>query len=635
MKLKKKLQNSKKPVDLLKKYKTVHSQYNHDLLSFRTKTNLFRFQIFSFLLFFVSLFAVLLALPQTALINTLFLILMGASLLFFAGTGILRRRSGSLVSSVPVWFIHGGVLFFTGWATVQVFCAQGDIRSYITYVGFLLAIAAVFSIKPLHYFFLVVISFASFFIVPAFLPASGLLQIHRYLPFLLMSVVFGWVICLMHYLTVIEIFFMKKQMEEEERKAELALTGGNLGYWNWDIVNETIEVDGRWLSMLGYESPGKKIKFDAFFRMIVPEDRRRVAESIQSYFDGKNDKYSITFRMHTRDGGEKWIYAEGSITSRGKDGKPLFMHGIQQNVQELREQQKKLQESEIQFRAYTENAPVGVFIVQGFTFTYVNPEAIHITGYTEEELLSSVNLYTLIHPEERESLKKDIRELLKSREGKRTYLYRIVSKKGNVYWFETRLSTVNWKKRMFLLSAINVTERVHAEEKLKEHATYDELTGVFNRRVGLTLLEKEMHRTHREESRFTLCFIDINGLKNVNDNLGHEEGDWLIKKVVKVVEKMLRSGDILCRLGGDEFLLIFRDCGMENAKKIKERMEENFNEINRTKEKPYELSVSYGLLEYEGESAGSVDELVHQADQYMYEDKLKRKAQRESRPSPP
>ncbi|MFP4268839.1 MAG: diguanylate cyclase domain-containing protein [Spirochaetaceae bacterium] len=623
----------KEPVDLLRKYRAVHGQYKKDLLSFSTKTNLFRFQIFSFLLLFVSSIAVFFTLPQTPLMKTLFLLLTGASLLFFIAASLLRRRGERPLFTLSVWFIHGGVLFFMTWATVQVFCAEGDIRSYITYVGFLLAVAAVFSVRPLYYFALAVLSFASFFIAPKFLGVPALLEASRYFPFLFTSVLFGWVISLMHYLTVIEIFFMKKQVEEGEKKAELALTGGNLGYWNWDIRNETIEVDGRWVSMLGYEALMQKIKFDEFFRMIVPEDRRRVAESVHSYFDGKSDKYGITFRMHTKDGGEKWIYTEGSITSRDKEGKPLFMHGIHQDVQELREQQKKLQESELQFRAYTENAPVGVFIVQGLFFTYVNPEAIRITGYAEEELLSSVNLFTLTHPEERGSLKQDIRELLKSREGKGSYLYRIVSKTGDIHWFETRLSTVNWKKQMFLLSAIDVTERIQAEEKLKEHATYDELTGVFNRRVGLTLLEKEMHRTHREGGSFTLCFIDINGLKIVNDTLGHEEGDALIKKVVGVVEKMLRSGDIFCRLGGDEFLLIFRDCGMDSAKKIKVRIEEHFHELNSLKENSYEVSVSYGLLEYGRDSSLSVDELVHRADQHMYEDKLQRKAQRGSRPS--
>ena len=618
---------------LLKSYSHAGRHYVQDLLAYRVRTNLIRLRVFGFLGIFVSLFAVVFVHPKAPHIDTLFYSMVVFSLLSVVFSSILIKKNEDEAPRLKLRLIRLGVFFLVLWATVQLFLGGEDPRGFITYIGLVIAIASVFSLEPLYYLVVCVLSLASLFLLPGYFPALSTPHIDGNFLFLVNSVIFAWLVSVMHFYTVLEIFFVKMQMREEARRAELALEGGNLGYWNWDIPAETIDVDARWSAMLGYEAKRRRIGFDEFFRLVVPEDRKRVAETVQAYFDGKVEQYTITFRMETQSGEEKWIYAEGSVTEWSGDGKPLHMHGIHQDIQELREQQRKLQESELRFRAYTENAPVGVFIIQGLRFTYVNPEAIRIAGYTEEELLNSINLYTLVHPEERKKLLQDMRGLLRDNTRNRTYFYRIISKTRSTHWFETRLSTVNWKKRIFLLSAVDITERRRAEERLKEYATYDELTGVFNRRVGLTLLEKEMDRVKRDGGVFTLCFIDLNGLKIVNDTYGHEEGDELIRTVVGIVEDIMRSGDILCRLGGDEFLLLFRDCDMDNAGKIKARMETKFDEINRGKNKVYEVSVSYGLFEYSKETRGSVPDILHVADQRMYADKQERKAQREARSS--
>ncbi len=618
---------------LLKSYSRAGKHYDQELLAYRVRTNLIRLRVFGLLGLFVSLFAVLLVHPKAPYIDLLFFIMAVFSLFSVVFSTILLGRSENEALRLKLGLTHAGVFLLVLWVTVQLFLGGEDPRGFITYIGLIIAIASVFSLEPLFYLVVCILSLTSLFILPQFYPGLSIPQLNGRFLFLINSVIFAWVVSVMHYYTVLEIFFAKMQMREEARRAELALEGGNLGYWNWNIPAETIDVDARWSAMLGYEAKRRRIGFDEFFRLVVPEDRKRVAETVQAYFDGKIEQYTVTFRMETQSSEEKWIYAEGSVTEWSSDGKPLHMHGIHQDIQELREQQRKLQESEIRFRAYTENAPVGVFIIQGLRFTYVNPEAIRIAGYSEEELLNSINLYTLVHPEERKKLRQDMKDLLRENARNRTYFYRIISKTGAIHWFEIRLSTVNWKKRIFLLSAVDITERRRAEERLKEYATYDELTGVFNRRVGLALLEKEMERVKREGGEFTICFIDVNGLKIVNDTYGHEEGDELIRTVVGVAEDIMRGGDILCRLGGDEFLLLFRDCDMDNAGKIKGRMEKGFYEINEEKSKAYEVSVSYGLFECTRETSGTVQDILHVADQRMYADKQERKAQREARSS--
>ena len=104
----------------------------------------------------------------------------------------------------------------------------------------------------------------------------------------------------------------------------------------------------------------------------------------------------------------------------------------------------------------------------------------------------------------------------------------------------------------------DITEKKQAEEEMQKQATVDMLTGTFNRRTGIIWLEKHMKLVTRSNSVVTICYLDVNDLKHVNDTYGHDEGDSLIKVVVATVQKFLRGSDIICRLGGDEFLRFIR-----------------------------------------------------------------------------
>ncbi|MEG6585406.1 ABC transporter substrate binding protein [Dendrosporobacter sp. 1207_IL3150] len=166
-----------------------------------------------------------------------------------------------------------------------------------------------------------------------------------------------------------------------------------------------------------------------------------------------------------------------------------------------------------------------------------------------------------------------------------------------------------------------VVQRKRAEERLKYYATIDSMTGVFNRRTGLDFLEKQMEIAKRGTRKLTICFIDVNNLKVVNDSYGHQEGDYLIKTISSLLEKSLRKSDIICRFGGDEFLLVFPDSDIEQAKSIWERIEDNISTHNSSGIKPYNLSVSRGFAQFDKNERLTVDEFVIIADKAMYEEK--------------
>ena len=172
---------------------------------------------------------------------------------------------------------------------------------------------------------------------------------------------------------------------------------------------------------------------------------------------------------------------------------------------------------------------------------------------------------------------------------------------------------------------IDINKRKKMEEKLEKLARIDSLTGCNNRRYGLELLDRQIKLSHRSKSPLLLAFLDIDRFKSINDNFGHDEGDRVLKEVTGLFKSTLREIDIVCRMGGDEFLLIFPDNSLKEAHLIKERLNKDLTKLNQTLKKPFKIDLSIGLSEYNSDNPQSADELIRIADKKMYEDKKDKK----------
>ena len=150
---------------------------------------------------------------------------------------------------------------------------------------------------------------------------------------------------------------------------------------------------------------------------------------------------------------------------------------------------------------------------------------------------------------------------------------------------------------------------------------FDELTKAFNRKSGLSKLSSLLRYNNREKIDLSLCFIDINGLKDVNDILGHEAGDELIISSVECIKSSIRSEDFIIRMGGDEFLIVFNGIGVDYAEKAWDRINNKYQEINNSENRPYIISVSHGIVEHDKTQDSEIDTLIKIADNRMYEEK--------------
>jgi len=164
-------------------------------------------------------------------------------------------------------------------------------------------------------------------------------------------------------------------------------------------------------------------------------------------------------------------------------------------------------------------------------------------------------------------------------------------------------------------------ERKRMEEELKRLAHYDTLTGAYNRGYGLELLQRQLKLSKRDKSPLLLAYSDLDNLKDINDEFGHEEGDSAMVQVAKLFKSILREVDIITRMGGDEFLVIFLDSSLNEVPIIRKRLSKELARLNQISKKPYKIGFSTGFSNYDPANPQLMDELIRIADKKMYEEK--------------
>ncbi len=178
----------------------------------------------------------------------------------------------------------------------------------------------------------------------------------------------------------------------------------------------------------------------------------------------------------------------------------------------------------------------------------------------------------------------------------------------------------------------DITDRLKIEkelkmqhEKLEDFAFTDQMTGVSNRRTGFMTLEKELSLARKNKKNLSICFMDIDGLKKVNDTYGHSEGDRLINDIVSVFKSSVREMDTISRMGGDEFLIIFPDCKEACVEGIIGQINKELESYDNQGGQMYRHSFSYGILEVTSQGKQSVNDLLKEVDAKMYENKFLKK----------
>ncbi|HWZ93438.1 MAG TPA: diguanylate cyclase, partial [Polyangiaceae bacterium] len=292
---------------------------------------------------------------------------------------------------------------------------------------------------------------------------------------------------------------------------------------------------------------------------------------------------------------------------------------VHRDVEELRQTAEELAERERYFRLLTENSRDLVRIADfASKVTYVSPSVERMLGYTQEELLALPPL-SLVHPDD-VALFQPRPEPIYDRYKGAQLEYRIRHKDGSYHWLE-----INFAPHLdaagevvgIQSSARDVTERHVAEEQLAAQAAElrslslcDELTGLYNRRGWLELSRQGLRLAQREKRAAGVIFVDLNGMKLINDQYGHEEGDRALRDTAGLLKKACREVDVIARFGGDEFVVFALDFDPSGLEVLQGRVRAASTELNLSGNRPFQLSMSVGAAFFEPETPESIDELL-------------------------
>ena len=172
-------------------------------------------------------------------------------------------------------------------------------------------------------------------------------------------------------------------------------------------------------------------------------------------------------------------------------------------------------------------------------------------------------------------------------------------------------------------------ERHRLLDEIRSLSLIDSLTGLSNRRAFFTLADQRLQLLERRSAQCLLLFADVDGLKRVNDELGHEAGDRLLLEAARVLRATFRRTDLVARLGGDEFVVLADEASDEDMVLILERLERNVEERNAGSGEAFRLSISAGAVCFKASPSVRLQELVAEADERMLRCKQGRRRSRE------
>jgi diguanylate cyclase (GGDEF)-like protein/PAS domain S-box-containing protein len=270
----------------------------------------------------------------------------------------------------------------------------------------------------------------------------------------------------------------------------------------------------------------------------------------------------------------------------------------------------ELLSGEANFRTLAEAIACAIFISQGERLQYVNHAAETITGYAREELLS-MNFWDLVHP--------DCRELPLDGGGARTgdgaqHEVKILTKNSGERWLDISTAMIEFDGTLTsLVSAFDLTERKHAEEKVQLLAVTDPLTGLGNYRRLVEALEAEAKRTGRTGRPFAVLLLDLDQLKKINDRFGHLIGSQALCRLADVLRVFCRAIDTAARYGGDEFAVVLPETTAAAARLVASRIRSRL--ATDSLQPPLSASIGVAVYPQDGET---IEALLCTADRELY-----------------
>ena len=406
-----------------------------------------------------------------------------------------------------------------------------------------------------------------------------------------------------------------------------------------------VSPDGHWLrvnrklsEILGY-SHAELLQL-TFQDITHPDDLGTDLRFVKKMLIGALSSYEMNKRYLGKHGKLIWANLTVSLV-RDAAEEPLYFIAVIEDISARKQLERELSEYKNhleqmvaertaklllvdtkvrQLSAAVEQSPVSVVITDtGGLISYINPKFAELTGYTPEELQGK-NPRILKSSVTPAATYADMWQKLTAGQ---TWRGEFCNKKknGELYWESASIKPLlddAGQITHYVGVKADITQRKQTEAKLRELSLTDELTGLSNRRGFTLLAEQQIKLSQRLQQGFSIFFADMDGMKWINDHLGHAVGDQALQEIAKLLKESFRASDIVARIGGDEFVCLSVDaCPVEIAANLA-RLQQNIAESNQNAPRSYTLSLSIGAATYDPAAPSELDALLAEADRQMY-----------------
>lgn len=402
-----------------------------------------------------------------------------------------------------------------------------------------------------------------------------------------------------------------KVLTSEQRLTQ-ALDAVNSGVWDYHTARDSMYAQ-RVHQMLGYSEELNPLSMLQHLKLIHPDDRDGYQQAWQRFIAEPAAHFDHTYRMQHKNGSWLWFRDIGKITQQPDLGNRVI--GTYSNITETRASKEK---ARLFGEAFQQTRDWVVLLDPAQRVLAANQSFADVFGNMDHYLSDP-----------------RVHELGISRQRRRFYTRLLGSMQPNQHWQGEELvtspdgqerptllniSAVGEREQVefFVLVFTDITAQKQAEEDLRYLANYDALTGLPNRTLLMDRILHGIETARREHRSLALCFIDLDKFKQINDSLGHDIGDLLLKQVARRLTSILRLTDTVARLGGDEFVVLLESYkNDDNISHVARKMLKSIAEPMQLGPHTVSVSPSIGIAVYP-EDALDATELLKHADVAMY-----------------
>lgn len=425
----------------------------------------------------------------------------------------------------------------------------------------------------------------------------------------------------------------KKLIAYKERM-EYAFTGSNDGLWDWNILTNDAYLSPRWKAIIGYKPEEIENTIISWKDSLHPEDLLLAQEQLENVFAQKTDLYEVEFRQKHKDGHWIWILARGVVKFDGADN-PVRMIGTHTDITEKKDAEKRLNESQKSLAAAQKIAHLGSWTWKiNSNDLHWSDEVFRIFGETPQSFEPTYDIFLSYLPEEdAKSIAEHITQSLEDKNKPYDVVHQIITREGeqrHVHETGNILYDSNDIPVQMIGTVLDVTDRIKNEKQLlaqknalAHQVHHDALTGLPNRILFNDRLEHAITKAKRYKKQLAVFFIDLDHFKEINDSMGHDVGDEVLKIFAERLTNSARGEDTLARMGGDEFMLIMEDVhGMQSASIVADKIIQSVKTPISINGKSLYLTGSIGISFYPQNGEDSYS-LIKNSDAAMYKAKDK------------